>query len=1019
MANAETSTIEGIGTVKFERDDGRTTILNETLHVPDLRSNLMSVGKITNKGYSVTFQKKSAVILNQSNEVVVTAKRSGNLYYVNTLTDSANFTNSGKNPDLKMWHERLGHLNERDLKDLAKKQLVLGLKINSNEKLPTCETCIKGKHAQTPFPKVSKTRSSKLLELVHSDVCGPMRTKSIGGAQYFVTFIDDMSRWGEVYFLKQKGDIFEAFKKFKAAAETKTGTKIKVLRSDNGKEYCNKEFDRYLEENGIRRNLTVQYTPQQNGVAERRNRTLVEMARCSMLGSNLPQSFWGEAVAANHIRNRCPSRSLQGKTPCEIWNGRKANVSHFRTFGIKAYALSKNGRNGKFEAKSDECIFVGYCDESKAFRLWDPKIRKIIKSRDVHFIEDEIERKFEKFEIPENETETFEFEPRKSIPQSDSGILDSGGADNSIDFDTDQTTTSDVASVRNNPKLRRSGRPALERTGKRGRPRKIFKTVKILDENEVTENAEKVNLVCHDDPKTAKEALNGINSDEWRNALQSEYNALIKNKTWEVTDRPKDRKVIGSRWVLKTKYRADGTIEKRKARLVAKGFTQRYGIDYQKTFAPVARASSIRLIMALAAKYDLIVHHMDVITAYLNGELDENIYMEKPEMLNELLGVEDDKVLLLKKAIYGLKQSGRQWYRKLDEKLRKYGLKPLMTEPCVYFMRNKNETIIISVYVDDLIIAASNPRLMENIKKGLMKEFEMKDLGPISYCLGVQFKQDLKKGTITMCQSKYTEDILKRFNMEDCKTIATPLDANSKLKRPEIPLADRKREVTDFPYQSLIGSLMYLSVFTRPDISYAVSSLSQFNSDFDSSHINAGKRVLRYLQGSKDIGLKFSKSHDKLVGYVDADWAGDVNDRHSHTGYFFKLSGAAVCWEARKQKSVALSSTEAEYMALSDSSREAIYLRNFLNELGFIGKDPIIINNDNQSAAKLVRNPTFHSRTKHIDARYHYVREASENGLIEVRYLPTNNMIADILTKGLFRPKHLKFINEMGLDLVN
>lgn len=407
---------------------------------------------------------------------------------------------------------------------------------------------------------------------------------------------------------------------------------------------------------------------------------------------------------------------------------------------------------------------------------------------------------------------------------------------------------------------------------------------------------------------------------------------------------------------------------------------------------------------------------MDVVTAYLNGDLNERIYMEKPESFDRFFGGHKDEVLLLKKSIYSLKQSGRQWYQKLDKTLKELSLKPLRNEPCIYYRRTKDDIILVGIYVDDLIIATKRRKTMIELKKCLSEKFEMKDLGPINYCLGVEFKQDIVSKEITMCQRRYAEEVLERFNMKDCKSISTPLDANSKLEARK----ETSDEDMNFPYQSLIGSLMYLAIFTRPDIAYPVNALSQFNSNFSTQHVTAGKRILRYLKGTLDLGLKFVKTNERLEGFADADWASDVNDRRSYTGYLFKMSGTAVCWEAKKQRTVALSSTEAEYVAISKCSREAVYLRALLIELSFMKADsPIVIYNDNQSAAKLVDNPIMHQTTKHIDTRYHFVREAAEDGKIEIHYMKTDEMPADILTKGLFKPKHQLFLKKMGLQCLD
>jgi hypothetical protein len=530
--------------------------------------------------------------------------------------------------------------------------------------------------------------------------------------------------------------------------------------------------------------------------------------------------------------------------------------------------------------------------------------------------------------------------------------------------------------------------------------------------------------------------VHGPDAAEWQAAIQEEFRAHLKSETWEIQDRSDNRRLIGSRTVFRTKYKSDGTIERRKARLVAKGYTQVPGLDFDETYAPVVRFSSIRAMVATAAEYKLDVHQMDVTAAYLNGEVSETLFMEVPEGLKEALqsiakekcelsgkaeqwlrnlGNGVDKVCRVRKALYGLKQSGRQWFKKLDHELKRLGLNPTDADPCVYVLRIGDKLVIVSIYVDDILIASNCHEWMDHVKSSLSYMFEMKDLGPIHYCLGVEFHQDPETKRIRISQPMYAETVLRRFGMGDCKPILTPTDPNSKLTKPDQDIEGASSSV-NFPYQSLVGSLMYLATCTRPDLAYCVSMLSQFNTCYQKPHVEAAKRALRYLQKTKLLGLSYGGGSNVLIGYVDADWAGNSVDRRSYTGYAFCLGGAAISWEARKQRTVALSSTEAEYMALSDGAKEAIYLGRLLQDIRQVKCDaPTTLFNDNQGSHKLAKNPVFHARTKHIDIRHHFVREALEEGHIDVQYMATEEMPADVLTKGLFGPAHVKCSGKLGL----
>lgn len=365
-------------------------------------------------------------------------------------------------------------------------------------------------------------------------------------------------------------------------------------------------------------------------------------------------------------------------------------------------------------------------------------------------------------------------------------------------------------------------------------------------------------------------------------------------------------------------------------------------------------------------------------------------------------------VLKLKKAVYGLKQSARAWNTRINDYLIDMDYVKSVSEPCLYSKKCKNEQIIIAIFVDDFFIFSNSKTMTNDFKKKLMSKFKIKDLGKIKRCLGMRVKYE--NNCITIDQEQFVKQILKKFYMNDCNTKDTPMECNLRLNKAEC--VDKQ-----FPYQQLIGNLMYLSVLTRPDISYSVSYLSQFNNCFTSVHWHHAKRILKYLQKTKSYGLKFTKDTCNLEGFVDADWASNSIDRKSYTGFCFKLSGCVVSYECRKQQTVALSSTEAEYMAIAEACKEAIYLKSILSDIVDCNYT-VVIYNDNQGAQKLTENPLFHKRTKHIDVRYHFIREAVSNKLVKIVYLSTSEMPADILTKSLSGAKHNYLVKLLGVQKV-
>lgn len=970
VANNESVTALGIGNAIVSTPNGQKTISN-VVCVPELKTNLLSVSKMVENGHTVIFDKSGCKIYDDEDCKVegvaaVTASKSNGLYRLDVSNEETVCTVEGNNN--KLWHRRLGHLNRVSMNML--KYMATGINLAS-EKGEPCIACLQGKQTRIPFRNINAKRAKSLLQIVHSDLCGPMPEISWGGAKYILTFIDDFSRKIFVYFLKSKDEVFPTFKNFQALVENQTNHTIKVLRTDNGGEYINKQFEEYLKLKGIRHQLTVPHTPEQNGVAERTNRTIVEKARTLLQDAGCEKRMWAESInAAVYLKNRSPHKAVKDKTPEEVWTGEKVNLGHLRVFGCIAYVHVPKVARQKWDAKGKPYIFTGYCEETKGYRLFDPEEPgKIIKARDVIFLEDKFT--LDEVKSPENMS-------NNTLPYMDAYI------------DENEETENENLEIN----ISHEENEQASRYPKRQRVEKDFSDYELY------------HTCCEPNvPTTFKEAVNGEDNDRWKKAIQAELKSMEENKAWILVDPPQDKKIIQNKWVFSEKRNSFGDVVRHKARLVAKGFTQEFGVDYCETFSPVVRNSSLRTLFALAAELDLSVEHLDVDTAFLNGELSEQIYMYQPEGFVDPKS--KDKVCLLKKAIYGLKQSSRIWNKKITNVLLNLGYKKSDYESCVFFKNCSNHITVIAIYVDDFLIFTNDTHEKEKLKSELSKIFRIKDLGEIKRCLGLNIERDELSSTIRLNQKHYILNILSKFNMLEAKSISTPMEINFK--------ASNETEDANVPYQQLIGALMYLAVNSRPDIAYVISFLSQFNNNPKLEHWKCAKRVLRYLKGTLDYCLVYKKANSiNVTGYTDADWANDINDRKSYTGFVFKLANGAISWEARKQRSVALSSTEAEYVAISESVKEAIFLKGFINEIvGCI--DFITIYNDNQSAQKLVYNPVFHNRTKHIDVKYHFVRKCVEDKEINVKYLSTDKMIADIFTKPLCQLKHNFCVNGLGL----
>ncbi|KAK8914629.1 hypothetical protein KSP39_PZI023850 [Platanthera zijinensis] len=698
------------------------------------------------------------------------------------------------------------------------------------------------------------------------------------------------------------------------------------------------------------------------------------MTRCMMNVKNIPHCYWGEAVnTAVYLLNRAPTRALFNSTPYELWYNRKPDISHLRIFGSLAYSLISAASRNKLESKGEKTILLGYNEESKAYRLYNPLTDKLIIARDV-IIDEESEWVWE-----------------NSLDQ------------NSIQQVTSQETPLDIE-IRAQPSLTEEGQHNDSSEDDSGSPLESSSPQKFRLVSDIYQDSNIAAIVI--EPTNYKEA---VKEELWRAAMEEELHVINKNKTWELAELPAHKTAIGLKWLFKIKHKEDGSVLKYKARLVAKGYAQKPDSDYFETFAPVARFESIRMLLALAAENNYHVYQLDVKSAFLNGEIKEEIYVQQPEGF--VVPNESSKVYKLKKALYGLKQSPRAWNSKIDASLLRLGFTKTDYEPALY-IRHTQDGLYISlcIYVDDLLITGSDAIGIATIKEKLQAEFEMTDLGHVKYFLGMQIARNNLGILIT--QTKYSDDLLIKFNMEAAKPASTPMAAGEKFMK-----EDGEEKVNEEEYRSLVGSLIYLTN-TRPDIEFAVSIVSRFMHSPSIKHLAAAKRILRYIKGTRGYGLSYSredttkegreiKEKEKrnkiynLQGYSDSDWGGCFDDRRSTSGHIFFLNNMPISWSSRKQKTVALSSTEAEYVSLTEAAREGVWIKRMLEKIETTTEVKLKIKIDNTSAIALAYNPIFHNKTKHLELKWHYARELVSNGEVTLEYCPTKSQIADALTKGL------------------
>lgn len=701
-----------------------------------------------------------------------------------------------------------------------------------------------------------------------------------------------------------------------------------------------------------------------------------------MQDKNLPGRFWAEAMrAACYVINRVPSQNLDYVSPYEKLTTTKPNVSYLRVFGCVCYVFVPSHLRHKMEKKAIRCVFVGYDSQRKGWRCCDPNSGKVYVSRNVIFDEQS------SWWSPENQVLPDTHQLKENLKASE--VI--------LDFSNDDLYVEDVLVGQSNGgqsdtnyETQEQVEPGPRRSQRVRKPNTKYANVAIIED-------------VLAEPRSFEEASL---KEEWCQAMQVEMEALYRNETWELVSKPDGVKPVSCKWVYKLKQKADGSVERCKARLVARGFSQEYGVNFEETFSPVAKLTTVRVLLAVAACRQWELTQMDVNNAFLYGELDHVIYMDQPSGF--VSQDRPDYVCKLKKAIYGLKQSPRAWFGKIAEFLELNGFQLTHADTSLFIKKIDDKVVVVLVYVDDLIITGDVQEEITQLKANLCVRFKMKDLGKLVHFIGLELTY-CEEGFV-LHQRKYAGDLLQKFSILTCKPAVTPME-------PGIRLYAHEGKKIDDPstYRSMVGSLIYLTL-TRPDISFAVGVLSRFMQDPRKQHMIAMKRVLRYIRATVEKGVGFKReSGPKLMGFCDADYAGDLNERRSTTGYVFMFGSCPVSWSSKRQSTVSLSTTEAEYRAGSSAAQECIWLVRLLKDLNQKMDYPIQLLCDNQSAIKLAENPVFHARTKHIEVDHHFIREKVLKGDIDLQWIDTRDQVADVFTKSLSGARLAEFCRKLKL----
>ncbi|KAD6796314.1 hypothetical protein E3N88_07210 [Mikania micrantha] len=906
------------------------------------------------------------------------------------------------------------------MNQLVQHGLVRGLPVKDFKCDENCAACLKGKQHKVSFPPIEDPKSTACLQMLHMDLFGPVRIMSLAKKKYCLVIVDDYSRFVWTFFLHSKDEAAKYIINFVVYTENQYSLPVKCVRSDNGTEFRNHILDEFYLSKGIKRQYSIPRTPEQNGVVERKNRTLIEAARSMIADSGLPLTFWAEAVnTACYVQNRVLVNQRLLKTPYEVLHHLAPLISFFRAFGCPCYILNTKDQLQRFDSKVDAGYFVGYSSTCKVYRVFNCRTKIVEETLHVKFNESP------KDPIPQNPVEMFDLNILQYVPYqppAESVILANnastaakGNSQGSTDDDDDDVSTH---LFRFSDTLPRSAKPdaplasvvppttnadeILDSSTSFDIPTDLFpasSSTSITTESPsntctdlipyqelkdhplsqvigdihagISTRSQLSNFclyalfVSQHEPKNYHVALR---DNGWVEAMQLELLQFKKQQVWELVPLPQGKCAIGTKWVFRNKTDENGQIIKNKARLVVQGFSQEEGIDYDETFAPVARLEAIRLFLAYAALHKLKVFQMDVKSAFLYGKIKEEVYACQPP------GFEDNKhpdwVYKLDKALYGLKQAPRAWYDTLSTFLLQNNFTRGSIDKTLFIKKVGQHKLLVQIYVDDIIFASSDPKLCNDFTELMKKKLEMSAMGELQFFLGLQIKQSTDG--IFIHQSKYTKDLLKKFALQNCKPCSNPMSSTTQLD------ADLKGKVVDETlYRCMIGSLMYLTA-SRPDIMFATCVCARFQAAPKESHLIAVKRIFRYLQETQSLGIWYPTGHScKLVAFSDSDYAGCKLTRKSTSGGCQFLGNCLISWQSKKQTSVATSTAEAEYIAAASCTSQILWLQNQLLDYGITEtKTPLLM--DSASALCIVKNPVQHSRTKHIEIRHHFIRDCFE-----------------------------------------
>jgi len=1043
--------------------------LNKVYYSKQISKNLISGTKLAESGITCEINNNShhpqLIIKNNNENIYNTHLNKHNNFRIKTVnkkfSQDKNILNLNKNFQNNIWHNRLGHYYNKNLNKFLRLH-----KINSkNFNHQNCKFCEIAKLNRKPHNGIPP-KANNINEIIYSDIMGPIN-ESINKNKYIITFIDDFSRKAWISPLKSKSDAKEVIINFiKLINNQNPNNKIKVFKSDNGKEYNNKRINNFCKRNGIKKVYSPPYNPQNNGIAERFNRTISACIKTMLFWAKLNTNFWDYAAKqATYIYNLVPHSSINDQVPDEIYFNKTVNLKYLKTFGCLAYYKDFSQNKPKFEINSRKGIYLGFNTKTHCHIIMDEEDKSIHLVREAIFLEEETGNRSKNFgneladsEIDEllknhstmnlnqdHESSGDEFESHHtqnliSINNNNNLInhvthknfLNNSNLYNNSHYEIDDNNNNNNSPKENDENIQNNIQ-SYKRPLSPNNDNHISK-YRLLENNENKINSEDIEEIQNDiifniDQKQ-QENINETNNEEeeinnkkkvmkintevplsysdalnredwklWKNAINKELRNLYNNKVMKfIRNIPDNKNLIKTKWVFAIKKDSNNKIIKYKARLVAKGYKQTYGIDYDIIYSPTLDIVCIRLIIAFAAKYKWIIYQLDIQAAYLNAPIDKEVYVTIPKGDANY----GNGFWLLQKSLYGLKQSGRNWNNTISSFLIKKGFKQTKAESCLFFKKDLNNKLscIIGLYVDDIIITGHTYEILEFVSF-IKNKFSISKCEPANFILGIKIEKN-DDFNYSISQEAFIHNILSKFKITNIQKSKSPYSGDNTNNKNNSPFSKTI-------YKSAIGSLIHLAKCTRPDIAFAVNNAARNCESPTISDWNKVLTIFKYLNYSINFKITYT-GEGNLIAYSDADFGGDKSDRKSTSGNLICIGNKPIFWSSKKQTVVALSTAEAEFISTAELTRKILWIKNILVEL--LDKDkPITIFTDNKPSKITIENGQFNNNMKHIDIRQHFIFDAYKNNKIKLEYISTENMLADILTKGFSGPKMSKFTN--------